>query len=105
MTDPSIRLVEHFVRWKLQALTAFHLADNRQGVSVGRPIGPFDVLPDLPRSAADQGHPRQGAGIKKLRSGVTSERKRHFARSGDSQNVSSRWPQLLRLRALRPSRE
>src|SRR2546425_2107443 len=105
MTDPPIRLVEHFVRRKLQALTALHLPDNRQSVSVGRPIGPFDVLPDLPWSAPDQRHPRQRAGIKELRSGVTSKRKSHFARSGDGQNVGSRRSQLLRLRALGSSRE
>src|SRR2546426_4770237 len=105
MTDPPIRLVEHFVRRKLQALTALHLPDNRQSVPVGRPIGPFDVFPDLARSAADQGYPRERAGIKELRSGVTPKRKRHSARRGDGQNVGSRRSQLLRLRALRPSRE
>src|SRR5207237_10773821 len=69
------------------------------------PIRPFDVFPDLARSAADQGYPRERASVKELRSGVTSKRKSHFARSGDGQNVGSRRSQLLRLRALGSSRE
>ena len=105
MTDPSICLVKHFVWRKLQALTTFHLPDDRQGTSVGRPIRPFNILPNLPRSPADQRHSRERAGIKELRSGVTSERECHLARNGDGQNVGSRRPQLLRLRALRSSCE
>src|SRR5208282_2643951 len=105
MTNPSIGFIEHLTRGKLQALPALLLPHNRQSASIRRPISPFHILHDLPRSAADQRHAREYAGIEELGDRAASQRKRHFAGRRDGEDVGSGWLQIMRLRAFRPRGE
>src|SRR5690242_7210574 len=72
---------------------------NGERGSVRGPVREFNMLHDLPRGAAAQGHASESAGIKKAFTGTAIEGQRHFSSGRDSQNIRCLRIQFTRLRA------
>src|SRR5215469_7722363 len=61
MAYPTSGLVEYFPDRILQAASAGGMTHYREGVPIGRPIGPLDILQNFAGRPADQRHPSQSS--------------------------------------------
>jgi hypothetical protein len=82
VTDPAARLVQHRADRVFEPIHRPDVADDREILTVRRPIRPVDVLEDLPRRRPPRGtDARERARADETRSNPPAERDRELTRA------------------------